>query len=1602
MGEGIRFARGQKDFVVHAAELTIGSTLQPASLRTMSNSDQLLRQFELARRDLLELTTINRLLSTPRDKEQGAAIEIHDESATDVFRMLVHEGSSMRFEEGEIVEVEPSDSTESSAKPAAEAPSEPTEDAAPKLKSVKRRTTKKKTTRTDAAPPAEEDEDAPQRMGLLGGDVSKKSSSARAFGDAKNSESVSATDDVLHTILAPEELDRRLQALIEDSATLMQEQGVNVLYLALGFLKWYENEAPETARSAPLLLIPATLEKGRGGKRYSLAWSEGDIETNLTLKVRLKADFGIALPDVPATEDLSPITYFQDVQKAIAGQRGWEVRQDDIVLWCFSFTRLLMYRDLDPGNWPHDKRLEDRPLIKSLLQEGFPPAEPLCKPDECIDPLFDVAQTMHVIDCDSSQSVVIEEAARGRNLVIQGPPGTGKSQTITNLIAAAVTSGKTILFVAEKMAALEVVKRRLDNIGIGDMCLELHSKMSNKRVVLQEVDRTLKLGTPKLPSELPKTVKRLKECQQSLNSFADKMHAVYAKSGITPYQTLGELIDLRAASTPLPDFQLPEAADWTADEYAKKLEAITDFCKVIAKIGDPAKHPWRGSTLDQILPLDLERLLATAPQRVADLDTATEAASQLTQRLNDDPATTLGQVARLLRTVDALMKAPELDTQPMAGMVWADHRQAIKELVDHARAILAAKQKLTGKVTEAAWDVDVAADVQAYSIHGRCWTRMFRSSYRKARHTLKSLLTGPQPATFEERLEILELLNKRQVANRKLAEAGSFGEKAFGRFWMGPQTDLNRLVAWEQWDDATVKSGVSPRFRGMLSLLAKKDEIKLLALDVAKKLETFLAGYKALGETLKLDFKKAFSVVGSVLKSAPASTAGPADAKSSSPPTAASSTSSGTATTAEKARSEDRSGYSSAQFELLTIIADAPVAEVRERLVSWSKDPEGLQQWQIYRRTNAAAASIGKGALVERITDGKIAPTDGAAVFRFARAEALLRAMLKTNPELEQFDGGKFEELIDDFCTLDIKRLELARAEVAASHWDGIGRKRPGNMAEAVQLLKHEMQKQRRHLPLRELLSKAGTAVQAVKPVFMMSPLSVAQYLEPGVLEFDMLLIDEASQVRPVEALGAAARCRQMVVVGDDKQMPPTQFFGRVLGDVKDDDSPEMQAGDVESILGLAIARNMPQRMLRWHYRSKHESLIAVSNREFYDSQLYVVPSPERTGELGVKWHFVDGGKFVKGKNDVEAKIVAEAIIRHAKERPKWTLGVAAFSVSQRDAILDELAKLLKTNPGLESFFDPNAPDPFFVKNLENVQGDERDAIFVSVGYGPGEDGKVSLNFGPVSSSGGERRLNVLMTRAKRVLEMFSSMHAEDIDLTRATGRGPAVFREYLRFAEKGGTADSAKTGTSHDRFVEVLSKQLTDRGYSVKASVGIAGLYVDLAVVDPNNSNRYVLGVIVDGDTWKSARSGRDRFRTTDGVLNGQGWIIHHVWSLEWFKRPTEQLNHLVETIEAARAGRVKKKDARLASTTSEIPRTPGGPDPLSMAVGSVEAMPPRVDRPTSSTSTSEADGGGLLTDILTKGLEVGAAVLIADKGKGLDAAIDQLTKGSKKDKKK
>ncbi len=406
-------------------------------------------------------------------------------------------------------------------------------------------------------------------------------------------------------------------------------------------------------------------------------------------------------------------------------------------------------------------------------------------------------------------------------------------------------------------------------------------------------------------------------------------------------------------------------------------------------------------------------------------------------------------------------------------------------------------------------------------------------------------------------------------------------------------------------------------------------------------------------------------------------------------------------------------------------------------------------------------------------------------------------------------------------------------------------------------------------------------------------------------MEFDLVVFDEASQVRPVEALGAVARGRQTVVVGDDRQLPPTRFFDSLLEGEPEDELNV--TGDLESVLGLFLAQGMPQRMLRWHYRSRHESLIAVSNHEFYDDRLTIFPSPDRTGEdLGLVYHHLAGTVYDRGKtrtNAGEARVVAESVMRHARESPRHTLGVVAFSSSQAQAIEDQIELLRRSDPSCEEFFSLHPFEPFFVKSLENVQGDERDVMFISVGYGRDANGNLTMVFGPLNQDGGERRLNVLITRARRRCEVFTNILPDDLDLGRTDARGVRALKIFLRFAREGHLDVPAASGRDPDSpFEEAVLRALRELGYEVDPQVGSAGFFVDLAVKDPEKPGRYLLGVECDGATYHSARSARDRDRLRQEVLEGLGWRIHRVWSTDWFSSPDSEMRRLVEAIERAR----------------------------------------------------------------------------------------------------
>ncbi len=578
---------------------------------------------------------------------------------------------------------------------------------------------------------------------------------------------------------------------------------------------------------------------------------------------------------------------------------------------------------------------------------------------------------------------------------------------------------------------------------------------------------------------------------------------------------------------------------------------------------------------------------------------------------------------------------------------------------------------------------------------------------------------------------------------------------------------------------------------------------------------------------------------------------------------------------------------------------------LRQLTAKWLTNVDNVNEWVSARDALVSLRTEGLALIADQLEVGDLRPAEARSALDLLVAEALWRRATNENRDLSTIDGVARSEQVAEFRALDSRRIQISRQEVLSKYLDqkpnGIGH--AGDMG----IIRGQIERKRGHFPVRKLIEQAGSAIQHLKPVFLMSPLSVAQFLPPGRMTFDLLVIDEASQVAPEDALGAVARAKQVIVVGDHKQLPPTNFFKMVnAGGGDDDDEEEEQIGAVdrvgeyESILTLARSRGMAERMLAWHYRSKHPSLIALSNDECYGGRLLLPPSPfAQTADFGLSLVQTPRGHYDRGgtrRDLIQAEQVAKVVADHIKRYPNKSLGVACLSAQQRDGVEDMIDKL-----GIRMEVDSFTPkgERLFVKNLEAIQGDERDVIFISVGYGVAAgQSKPFLNFGPVSREGGDRRLNVLASRAREKCVVFSSITAADIPADSPV-RGTRMLRALLHFAETGKLGAGSLTGGDFDSpFEEAVARVIREAGYHVHSQVGVSSFRIDLGIIDPARPGQYVLGVECDGATYHSARSARDRDRLRQEVLEGLGWRLHRIWSTDWFRNPQRESAKLIAAI--------------------------------------------------------------------------------------------------------
>lgn len=1572
----------------------------------------------------------------------------------------------------------------------------------------------------------------------------------------------SHTDSKLQTLLFPEMLNTRLNKLRQLAQTAMEESGTNILYLALGFLEWYESSSSDTPRLSPLFVVPVDLSRGKGlssdGLRtYKISLRDDGLLNNVSLSQRMVQDFGLDMPEI--TDDSQPESYFDAVRRIIERKDSrWKVRRY-ASLCLLDFTKQLMYEDLDPARWPANSNLTDHPLLQQFLSAGDN-ANENSTGTNLSEHLIDQVPNVHdefplIYEADSSQHSALIDVVNGDNLVIEGPPGTGKSQTITNLIAACINKGLSVLFVAEKLAALEVVKRRLDAADLGDFCLEVHSHKSSKLAILESLMDSLKRRenvTP--PAGLKQQINRYEEHKNTLHDYAEKLNLPWKDTGLTPHQILqratdfGERSPLSAGESVVKVSDVEKlSAAFISDtlETAERLQIVFDAVASQTPDATIDTHPWfgvcngniSGPQRDALIQLlkhwaeqqqlimnrwsELQDTLHIDPVDTPDQDTLVSLMGTLNALPEDTPEALLARVEELRdnsQILDALATERKALRQRLTesaahfsakALLNPDHATATAEAlqglrdklgltgtapldmamahpgqIDVLRTRLLSLQEqsaaLQGALPDAFDNVfelsvngmeslcellDIAADLptklwryrddryrerefaialdelepQILSLRdqhdaladvfvmehlpdsrtlediGRIMANgglfgFLKSDYRTARQSLKAIARpGTKTAhardnlaslaRFQKGLEDLiashhrnpvlgtafQSLKTNLALHRKMAQwyqtvASSYGQHSLR---LSPQAEALFTL-----DDASAsllaraaESDLRDQADKQLSSLAKLRAIypqyfsdfsadsHLLDSDAGlsgliQQIEDYLAspGQTVLDSSLPLselidsatrwsntarDHQAWITSEGYSLfvPSLFSLSAHPDEDDSRACATLASAQYLSSLAAASplfcKAMQQEPSlaqldRIRTARPALLDALQESAAAQeafemqgdverslwqmnCRQMAQSHSRNtralekPDWLDTWLSYQRVKQRPDMEGLSRLMDKLEDGSLPSDQTKLAIEADLYQHLALHLMSHDQDLANMDGNLIQAVRQQFQQYDKALLGLQRQQIAAnccrSEIPAGNNQGPVGTHTELSLIRREASKKRAHVAIRSLLKRSSTAIQALKPCFMMSPMSVAQYLEPGQYEFDVIVMDEASQIRPEEALGAIARARQLVVVGDPKQLPPTSFFSRMASD-GDDDDEDVGLQQAESILD-AVIPVFPTRRLRWHYRSRHESLIAFSNQKFYDSDLVLFPSPfNQSEEFGINFTRLEDATFNDNVNMKEAERIVDLLAVQLQERPHESVGVVAMNIKQRDQIEAQWERRLTSDGLLQRAYErsQSTDEPVFFKNLENVQGDERDVIIISMTYGPEIAGGITYQrFGPINSDVGWRRLNVLLTRSKKRMEIVSSMGSGDVRLDSGKKQGVRSLRELLEYCETGHLQSTVDTGKAPDSAFEIaVMRKLAAAGYESVPQVGVAGFFIDLAVRNPDKPGEFLMGIECDGATYHSAKSARDRDRLRQEVLEGLGWKIRRIWSTDWFRNADAQIQPIVAELARLRQERI------------------------------------------------------------------------------------------------
>ena len=1244
----------------------------------------------------------------------------------------------------------------------------------------------------------------------------------------------------LHTSVVETELEGRLTDLYRASRLAFEEGGANILYLCLGFLKWTPQDGAGPYR-APLILIPVQLERKSVRSGFRLSLHEDEARFNPTLMQMLKQDFDLSMPefDVELPRDASSIDVagiWKTVRQHIKSIKGWEVTEQ-VTLATLSFTKYLMWKDLVDRT----ELLKRNPVVAHLIDtpthtyggsgNGFIDARTI---DQVVDPIDLFAP----LSADSSQIAAIVAAQRGADYVLFGPPGTGKSQTIANAITNCLAHGKTVLFVSQKTAALEVVRQRMQAIGLGNYCLEVHSTKAQKSSVLEQLATAWRERNLVTEEHWSTAAGDLRRKRDQLNRLVAALHRRRA-NGMTAYEAFGRVV---ADRDRLADIELawPAGTVHSAEHLARMRDTCADIRTALEAIGDPAVHPLQGIEQTRWNPAWVQALQQTVDRLQAALRQMRIAADALATSLGLNEIADDSLLPQLVKLVALMLNADAADGVLLLNEEAPQRIRALKSMADTAGRINDMTLNLSTRYDLKAALLDLPTLQQEWTEACASNVLVRSSRKKKVRLYLKPYCPDEVPDEIGRDLVVLhqlaDLLRELEVLRPQF--------RGMERLWRGGESDPSRIAALIKWARDLHAAVDTFQVDGVPSEDILAHVAGLLAHDISR--------FRSGGQV-----RRAFETMHQAFPAM------------------------------HQAAKELGACIGLDRPEEIIHLKPGWIGELLDRTARWKANIVRAPQWAIWRAAAKAARDAGLSPLIDAVEDGRVNGDEIAGAFDYAYARWVAETIVNEDDVLSGFLAEKHEAAIEAFVAADTKVGDLAKQIVKARIGASVPTQTNFGKDPEWGTLAREINKKVRQMPLRQLFGRIPNVMTQLAPCVMMSPLSIAQYLPAEAKPFDVVIFDEASQIPVWDAIGAIARGTQVIIVGDPEQLPPTSVGQRGVDD-EDDDGSTVQSQ--QSILDECLASNIPSMRLSWHYRSRHESLIAFSNAKYYRGELMTFPSPV-THDTAVRYVYVEGGVYERGGAKVNRK-EAEAVVAEVVKRMKTStqsIGVVTFNGDQQRLIENMLDQARRSDPALEAHFDRNKTrEPVLVKNIENVQGDERDVIIFSVAVGPDKTGRITAQISSLNGEGGHRRLNVAVTRARSELLVFATLRPEQIDLGRTSAKGVVDFKHFLEFAEHGARAIAeafSPTGrTTESPFEDAVMRALQDKGWEIHPQVGVSFFRVDLGIVHPDFPGRYLAGVECDGATYHRSATARDRDRLREMVLNGLGWKIRRIWSTDWW----------------------------------------------------------------------------------------------------------------------